>query len=40
MSEGGKGVGKVLDEVVGRGGGGYGVHVCHDVVVVGHEGVS
>ena len=40
MSEGGEGVGKVWDEVVGRSGDGYGVHMCHDVVVVGNEGVS
>ena len=40
LSDCGEGVGKVWDEVVGRGGDGYGVHVCHDVVVVGHEGVS
>ena len=40
LGEGGEGVGEVLDEVMGRGGDGYGVHVCHDVVIVGQEGVS
>ena len=40
LSEGGEGVGEVLDEAMGRGGGGCGAHVCHDVVVVGQEGVS
>ena len=38
--ESGEGVGKVWDEVVGRCGNGYGMHMCHDEVFVGHEGVS
>ena len=40
LSEGGECVGEVLDEVMERGGDGYGVHVCNDVVVVGQKGVS